>query len=53
MGNIFKSALHKRTLLTVLFRLFGWGGFLAVAVPPASAQFKAWVIAKFPDRMGP
>ena len=45
-----KSALHKRTLLTVLFHLIGWGGFLAVAVPPASAQFKAWVMAKFPDR---
>ncbi len=45
-----KSALHKRTLLTVLFRLIGWGGFFAVAVPPASAQFKAWVMAKLPDR---
>jgi hypothetical protein len=45
-----KSALHKGTLLTVLLRLVGWGGLLAVAGSPASAQFKAWVMAKFPDR---
>jgi len=44
------KTLHKRTLLTVLFGLSGWNGFLAVAVPQASAQFKAWVMAKFPDR---
>jgi sugar lactone lactonase YvrE len=50
MGKMFKSALHKGTLLTVLFHLFGWGGFLALAVPPASAQFKAWVMAKLPER---
>jgi len=47
---MFKSALHKRTLLTVLSRLIGWGGFLVVAVPPPSAQFKAWVMAKLPER---
>jgi sugar lactone lactonase YvrE len=50
MGNMLKSILHKGTLLAVLFHLIGWGGFLAVAVPPASAQFKAWVMAKLPDR---
>jgi hypothetical protein len=50
MGNMLKSALHKGTLLTVLFHLIGWGGFLAFAVPPASAQFKAWVMAKLPER---
>jgi sugar lactone lactonase YvrE len=50
MGNMFKSALHKGTLLTVLLRLFGCGGFLVAAAPPASAQFKAWVMAKLPDR---
>jgi sugar lactone lactonase YvrE len=50
MGKMVKSTLHKGTLLTVLFRLIGWGGLLAVAVPPASAQFKAWVMTKFPDR---
>lgn len=43
-------AFLKGALLTVLFRLIVWGGFLVVAVPPASAQFKAWVLAKFPDR---
>ena len=50
MGNMLKSPLHKRTLLTVLFHLISCGGFLAVAVPPASAQFKAWVMAKLPER---
>jgi len=45
-----KSPLHKVMLLTVLFRLTACGGFLAVAVPAASAQFKAWVMAKLPDR---
>jgi hypothetical protein len=49
MGNMIKSALHKGTLLTALFHLIGWSGFLAVAVLPASAQFKAWVMAKLPD----
>jgi len=49
MGNMLKSALHKGTLLTALFHLIGWGGFLVVAVLPASAQFKAWVMAKLPD----
>ena len=45
-----KSPLHKRTLLTVLFHLISCGGFLVVAIAPASAQFKAWVKAKLPDR---
>jgi sugar lactone lactonase YvrE len=49
MGNMLRSPLHKRTLLTVLFHLVSCGWFLAVAVPPASAQFKAWVMAKLPD----
>jgi hypothetical protein len=49
MGNVLKSPLHKRTLLAVLCRLIVWGGFVVVAVPPASAQFKAWVMAKLPD----
>jgi sugar lactone lactonase YvrE len=44
------SALNKGRLLTVLFHLIGWGGLLAFAVPPASAQFKAWVMAKLPER---
>jgi sugar lactone lactonase YvrE len=50
MGNMLKSALLKGTLLTALLRLIVWCGFLAAAAPPASAQFKAWVMAKFPDR---
>jgi sugar lactone lactonase YvrE len=49
MGDMFNSASHKGRLLTVLFSLMGWAGFLAAA-PPASAQFKAWVLAKLPER---
>jgi len=50
MSGIEKSsALHKGTLLTGLLLLIGGGRFLAVAAPPASAQFKAWVMAKLPD----
>ncbi len=45
---MFNSALHKGRLLMVLFCLIGWAGFIAAA-PPASAQFKAWVMAKLPD----
>jgi len=45
-----KSPLHKGTLVTVLFHLVSCGGFLVVAIAPASAQFKAWVMAKLPDR---
>ncbi len=44
-----KSPFDKRTLLTVLFHLIGCGGFLVVAIAPASAQFKAWVMAKLPE----
>lgn len=44
-----KSPLHKRTLLTVIFHLITCGGFLVAAIAPASAQFKAWVMAKLPD----
>jgi sugar lactone lactonase YvrE len=47
MGDMFDSALHKGRLLMAL--LIGWAGFLAAA-PPVSAQFKAWVLAKLPDR---
>lgn len=50
MGNMFNSALHKERPLKALFCLIGWAGFLAAAAPPAPAQFKAWVMAKFPDR---
>jgi sugar lactone lactonase YvrE len=49
MGIMFKPALNKKSILTVLFGLIGWGGLLAIAVPPASAQFKSWVMAKLPD----
>jgi sugar lactone lactonase YvrE len=50
MGNMFQPALLKRKLLMVLFCLIGWAEFLAAAAPPASAQFKAWVMAKLPER---
>lgn len=46
---MFKAALHKGTLPMALYCLTGWAGFFAVAAPPASAQFKAWVMAKLPD----
>jgi sugar lactone lactonase YvrE len=49
MGNMFQSALLKRKLLMVLFGLIGWARFF-VDPPPASAQFKAWVMAKLPER---
>jgi hypothetical protein len=32
-----------------LLCLTGWAWFLTAA-PPASAQFKAWVVAKLPER---
>lgn len=47
---MFNSASHKGKRLTVPFFLIGCAGFLAAAAPPASAQFKAWVMAKLPDR---
>ena len=50
MANMLKSALHKRTLLTVLFSLIGWGGCLVVAVPPASAQPDEILIREARDR---
>ena len=45
---MFKSAPHKETFLSVLFCLIGCACFFAAA-PPASAQFKSWVMAKLPD----
>jgi len=44
---MFQSAVLKRKLL-VLFCLIGWALFVDLA--PASAQFKAWVMAKLPER---
>jgi len=44
---MFQSAVLKRKLLTVLFCLIGWAHFVDPA--PASAQFKAWVMAKLPE----
>lgn len=43
------STMRSGTLLRFLLALIGWNSFLAVAVPGASAQYKAWVIAKLPD----
>jgi sugar lactone lactonase YvrE len=50
MGDMFNSASYKGRLLMALLCLIGWAGFLAAAAPPAPAQFKAWVMAKLPDR---
>src|SRR5262252_1373032 len=47
MGNMFQSAALKRKLLMVLFCLVGWAHFFGPT--PASAQFKAWVMAKLPE----
>ena len=44
---MFQSAALKRKLLMVLFCLVGWAHF--VGPIPASAQFKAWVVAKLPN----
>jgi hypothetical protein len=49
MGEMFNWALHKGRLLMALSCVVGWSGFLAAAAPPASAQFKAWVMAKLPE----
>jgi hypothetical protein len=49
MADMFNSASQKRRLFMAPLCLIGWAGFLAAA-PPASAQFKAWVLAKLPDR---
>ena len=46
---MFQSALLKRSLLMVLFCLIGGARFF-VDPPTASAQFKAWVMAKLPER---
>lgn len=48
MADMFNSASYKGRLLMVLLCLIGWAGFLAAA-PPASAQFKACVMAKLPE----
>jgi hypothetical protein len=42
-----QPALRKQKPL--MFCLIGLAWFLAFAVSPASAQFKAWVMAKLPD----
>ena len=44
-----KSTLHKGKLLSVLLHLIACSWFRVVAVPPVSAQFKSWVVAKLPD----
>ena len=44
-----RSALCKERRLRTLFCLIGCAWFFAAAPPPASAQFKAWVMAKLPD----
>ena len=46
---MFKSAPHKEKLMMVLFCLIGCACFFTAAAPPASAQFKSWVMAKLPD----
>jgi len=43
------SALGKRKLQRILLCLVGCAWLVAFASPPVSAQFKAWVAAKFPD----
>jgi len=49
MGNMFQ-ALRNGNLRSALFCLIGWAGFVAATVPEASAQFKVWVMARFPVR---
>ena len=44
-----RLTLHKGQPLTLLFWLVGGACLLTSAAPPASAQFKAWVLAKLPD----
>jgi len=44
---MFRPAPHKQKLF--MCSLIGWVWFLAAAAQPASAQFKAWVLAKLPD----
>jgi sugar lactone lactonase YvrE len=44
-----QSAPHKKKRLRLLFCLIGCAWFFAADSPPASAQFKAWVMAKLPD----
>jgi Strictosidine synthase-like, N-terminal len=44
-----RSALYKRRLFVVLLWLGACACFFAAAAPPASAQFKVWVLAKLPD----
>src|SRR5246500_5051610 len=43
------SGLRKPECLKVLLCLMSCALFFAVATPPATAQFKAWVTAKLPD----
>jgi len=44
------QALRNGNLRSALFCLIGWAGFFAATVPEASAQFKVWVMARFPVR---
>jgi sugar lactone lactonase YvrE len=46
---VVQSALRMDKRLRTLFCLIGCVWFLAAAAPPATAQFKAWVMAKLPD----
>jgi len=44
-----RTALQRGQLCMVLFWLVGCACFFTAAVPTASAQFQAWVMAKLPD----
>jgi sugar lactone lactonase YvrE len=46
---VVQSALRKDKRLRILFCGIGCVWFFATAALPASAQFKAWVMAKLPD----
>jgi len=44
-----RTALQRKQLCIVLFWLVPCASLFTAAVPTASAQFKAWVMAKLPD----
>jgi hypothetical protein len=46
---VVQSAFRKNKRLTILSYLIGCVWFFAATAPPASAQFKTWVMAKLPD----
>jgi sugar lactone lactonase YvrE len=46
---MFESPLQRGTFRTAVHCLIGCAGLVAAVAAPASAQFKAWVMAKFPD----